>query len=618
MKAGSIRRNEQAILRHFLGYGFLACLAFLAGGSDELEQRFQSHIDYLASEQLEGRGVGSEGIRLAAEYIAREMKKAGLRPGASDSFHQSFDMTTSRELGPCGLEFGIGEGTPVKAKMGEDFIPFGFSSSDSFSGGAVFCGYGIVAEESGWDDFSKVPVEGKVAIILRGQPEVWEYHGDTNPWHKTLRNKVYNAKDRGAAAVLMVNQAPDEGEADELIPFASRGADAYGMPAMHISRKLADRLLQGGGAKSISELEAELEGFKPNSQNLGDVKLRGEVQFVQKSSATDNVIGLLKGSGPLSDEFVVIGAHYDHLGRRKPMMRKFKEGKIVEDKGGPMIHYGADDNASGTSGLIEIARILSGENLNRSVLFVAFTGEESGLHGSKHYIDHPAVPVEKTVAMLNMDMIGRLDANSRELTIFGTGSATEFDAMLEAATKGLDLTIGANASPGGRSDHAAFVRKGVPSMHFYSGAHPDYHKPTDTSDKINAGGGVQIVKLVARMAAAIANHPSTLTFVEVKPEKKEGDPDVLPTYRVVMGLAPGYVDDGKPGMQVDAVNPDGPADLGGMKSGDRIISISGKKVQNVYDYMAATRGNAAGDTVEVVVLREGKEIKLQVTLAAAR
>ncbi|MGB0717592.1 MAG: M20/M25/M40 family metallo-hydrolase, partial [Phycisphaerae bacterium] len=558
----------------------------------------------------------SEGIEKAANYIAEQFKSFGVEPAADGSYFQSFDMTTAKAMGACALSFPGGDSAYV---VGRDFQPFSFSSSSEFSGGTVFCGYGIVAEEKEWDDFAKVSVKGRVAMILRDQPASWDADSALSPWHKTLRNKVYNAKDRGAVAVLIVNQKPAAGDVDELVHFHSRVSDAYGIPALHISRAVADAQLTRGGLDSLDDLQARLDGGQSASGVLGHILCRGNVEFKHETSKTHNVAGFIRGKGTHASECVVIGAHYDHLGIRRPMTRQFKDGKIVKDGMEPVIHNGADDNASGTSALIELARHFASQpSLNRSILFVAFTGEESGLHGSKYYIDHPLWPTDQTIAMINLDMVGRLDPVSRELTIFGTGTSPKFESMVNEAASRYDLVAATTADPGGRSDHAVFVRKDVPAMHFYSGAHPDYHKPSDTSDKINADGGARITTMVRDLTSALVSLDRRPAFVAVKPKAPEGDPDSTPSYRVVMGIAPGYVDDGKSGMPVDAVNPQGPADMAGIKKGDRIVSIAGRDVANIYDYMAATRGNEPGDVVEVVVIRGDQKMSLKVELAAAR
>lgn len=596
---------------------FLSLAIATTGCVSDLERRFQDHINYLASDELAGRGVGTEGIEKAARYIAREFVEIGLQPAGDDgSYFQSFDMTLRRTLTDATrLTFA---GDTSGRRLRKDFIPFGFSSGDSFSGDVVFCGYGIESADRDRDDFVHVDINGKVAMVLRGEPPSWANDEGFGTHHAMLRNKVYNAKDRGAVAVLIVNQKSPYGEPDTLVEFTTESADEYGVPAFHISRAMADAQLARADADTLDDFQDRLDAGRYASTALKNVHVSGQAVFDKNRAPTRNVLGLLRGDGPLSNEVVVVGAHYDHLGIRKPMMRKFKAGRLAETQTEPQIHNGADDNASGTSGLIEIARILSKEKRpRRSVLFIAFTAEESGLHGSKYFVDNPSVPIGNIVAMLNMDMIGRMNSSKRVLQIFGIASAKEFKSIVASAAASAGLSIAPSPDTGGRSDHAPFIRKEIPAMHFFSGHHGDYHKPTDDSEKINARDGAVVTCLVSQVTRDLADSDVRPTYQEVTIKTLDAKGGT-PTYRVVMGLSPGYGDDGKPGMAVDAVSPDGPADLAGMKAGDRIIRIGDKKVANIYDYMAATRKNAAGDKVDVVVLRHGGEITLHVTLAPAR
>ncbi len=593
-------------------------LATLAGGCrTDLQRRFQAHIDYLASDDLEGRGVGTRGIQLAAEYIAQQFTQLGLEPaGEEGTYFQTFQMTLHRTLtGTSRLAFA---GDAAERRLGEDFTPFNFSSDDSFSGAVVFCGYGIVAPEKERDDFVHVNLKGKVALMIRGEPASWADENGDATRHAMFRNKVYNAKDREAVAVLIVNQTPPEGEADELMEFEARGANQYGVPAFHITRAMADAQLERGGLGSLTDLQERLDGGGYASTALAHASASGQAVFKTNSAPVQNVLAVLRGEGPLADEFVVVGAHYDHLGIRKPMMRRFKAGKLVKEELPPQIHNGADDNASGTSGLIEVARMLTeGPRPGRSVLFVAFTAEETGLQGSKYYVDHPFVSLDNTVAMLNMDMVGRMKPGDKQIKVFGVASGDSFQEILDRQASLVGMSVAPSYDTGGRSDQASFIRKSIPSMHFFTGHHSDYHKPSDDSDKINAVAGAKVVSLVCETVRDLATRKDRPAYQVVK-LKGEDEAKGTPSYRVVMGLAPGYVDDGKPGMAVEAVTPEGPADLAGMKAGDRVIRIGAKNVDNIYDYMAATRNNNPGDTVTVVVLRSGKELPLQVTLAGTR
>lgn len=600
-----------------------ACAVFLAtasmlGCASPLEQRFQMHIDYLASDDLEGRGVGTRGIAMAADYIARQFAEIGLEPaGENGSYFQTLSTALRRDLTDASRLAFRGEAREQRVR--EDFIPFGFSSNESFSGDLVFCGYGIAADDHGHDDFKDLSLDGKVALMLRGEPEAWSDPDGGLSRHAMFRTKVYNVKDRGCVAVLIVNKRPAESESDKLVEFAGTRPGAFGIPAFHITRILADRLLARAGSHSLDQLQDKLDAGEPTSAHLAGVVVEGQAGLEEVTASTRNVLGMLRGRGPLADEVVIIGAHYDHLGIRKPMMRSFKGGRTVTTNEEPRIHNGADDNASGTSGLIEIARLMASKRrCQRSLLFIAFTAEETGLLGSKHYVRHPSVPLEQTVAMLNMDMIGRMKPGTDRVLVFGVDSATGLKEILDRAARRVGLDTGPSDDTGGRSDHAPFIRREIPAMHFFSGHHRDYHKPGDDSEKINKKDGARVLRLVYHMAEELATRADRPRFQAGNKPERVRSADQAPSYRVVMGIAPGYADDGTPGMSVDMVTTEGPADVAGMKPGDHIIRIGGKPVANIYDYMAATRNNNPGDTVEVVVMRDDTEVTLKVTLASTR
>ncbi len=616
----SVSRIVDWVIKTKIALISLVAVLALTGCVSPAAKRFQAHVDYLASDELGGRGVGSQGIELASQYIACQFADIGLEPiGDNDSYFQSLEITLHRTLTDDSRLSFTGDTTP--RKQGRDFIPFNFSSNAKFSGPTVFCGYGIVAQDRDRNDYVHIDVSGKVVLMFRGEPASW---ADDNGYPTRLASfseKIYNAKDRGASAVLIVNQAPANGENDKLAKFVSQGSDAYGIPAMHITRKMASAMLTAGGLGSLTKLQDRLDAGAYASASLAGIEVSGRAAFEKRTAPTKNVVGLLPGSGGLTDEYIIIGAHYDHLGIQAPMMRKFKNGKIVADSNKPVIHNGADDNASGVAGIIEIARDLATSHpkrgSRRSVLFIAFSAEESGLLGSNYYIKHPIVPLDKTLAMLNLDMIGRMKPGTHSVEVFGVKTAKEFDKLLSVANQSTHLAIAPTPAAGGRSDHAPFVRSKIPAMHFFTGQHSDYHKPTDDSYKIDPKGGELVSRLVAQTAKLLCYQTDGLTF-DAESAKEKISPGGTPTYKVVMGLAPGYGDDGKRGMRVDAVNPEGPADLAGMKTGDRIVSIAGKPVANIYDYMASTRNSKPGDTVKVELLRGDKEMTINVELSAAK
>lgn len=571
-----------------------------------------AHIDYLAADSLQGRKPGTPGIERAAQYIADQFRSIGLEPAGDDqTFFQAFEVKLAAEKTDNGY-LRI-EGADIDAKQGDDYVPFYFSSDDKFSGDVVFAGYGIVNEDKKHDDFVHLDVEGKVVLMLRREPPSWanDNQGDYTP-HAQFSNKIYNAKDRGAVAVLIANQNPGDDGEDRLTRWIGMGGGGdYGLPALHVTRKLADKLLAAGGLNSLDALQNKLDAGGYASKALTGVKISGDPGIRRKTATTRNVVGMLRGSGKYANEVVVIGAHYDHLGRTVPR-RGFGQSKRSEEPQ-LQIHNGADDNASGTAGVIELAKALRRRSgLKRSVLFIAFSAEETGLLGSKHYVKHPSIDLDRIVAMLNLDMIGRLpvDDDDAKVQVFGTKAAEEFEEMIERLGKRRGLTIQASASAIGPSDHTSFYREKIPALHFFTGLHGDYHRPGDDTDKINTDGAVSVLNLVYDVAEEIVNGDAKPTYHEFTERARVSGRG---GFRVRMGIYPSYADNDD-GLVVDGVVDGGPAADAGMKSGDIIVKIAETDVANIRDYMGALRSNKPGDTVDVIVKRGGDKVTLNVKL----
>ena len=571
---------------------------------------YLAHVDYLADDALQGRGLGSDGIERAADYIAHQFEAIGLSPaGDDDTYFQSFEVSLAPQR--TGRSYLRVEEADIDVESEGDFVPFFFSGDARFSGDLVFAGYGIVNPDKHHDDFAHLDVTGKVVLMLRREPPSWgEQGGDGYTPHAQFSNKVYNAKDRGAVAVLIANQRPADGDEDRLMRWmAMPGGGGYGLPALHVTRKLADRLLAAGGVADLDTLQSRLDGGRYASSVVDGIKLEGNPGIKRQRATTRNVIGLLRGTGPLADEVVVIGGHYDHLGNVVPRPGFGANRRTETPK--PQIHNGADDNASGTAGVIELARALARRsNLNRSVLFIAFSGEESGLLGSKYFVKHPSIALNRIDAMLNLDMIGRLPKDKPTIQVFGTKAADQFEHLIEHVAEQRRLTIRENASAIGPSDHTSFYREKIPAMHFFTGLHADYHRPGDDTDKINVDGAISVLNMVYDVAVAICNDEHRLTYHKVTERAR------IPGrggFRVRMGIYPSYAD-GDTGLVVDGVVDDGPAARAGMKSGDAIIRIGTSDVANIRDYMGALRNNKPGDTVSVVVKRGDSKLTLEVKL----
>jgi Peptidase family M28/PDZ domain/PA domain len=583
---------------------------------------FQSHIEILADDALTGRGIGTPGIDVAAGYIASQFVSMGIEPGGDDgnSYFQEFEVATGGEL-VDGYSFNL-SGVEAKPEREKDYIPFGFSSNDAFEGEVVFAGYGIINEDKEYDDYKDLDVEGKVVLILRREPPGWADSGRPTR-HSSFQAKTYTAKEQGAVALLIVNRVADEAE-DHLMRFGRGGKSSFGLPVFHIKQDLAGKMLSAGGLGSLTELQATLDDGGHASAPLAGVRLAGQAGVEMKMARVRNVIGLIRGEGPLADEYVVIGAHYDHLGvtiprhifSRSPLPSEAQTGSSKSpDPNEAQIHNGADDNASGTAGVIEAGRMLvRSKPLKRSVLLMAFTGEESGLLGSKHYADHPTVPLEDIVAMLNMDMIGRFNDKKNTIQIFGTGAADEFDEMITRVTKASGMKLRGDKSAIGPSDHTSFYRKEIPSLHIFTGLHNDYHQPSDDVDKINAVAGAHVTDLVVALAEEIINTDKRPTYHKVAARANVFQADTgRPKAR--MGIFPGYTaETSTSGLLVDGVSDGGPAQKAGIRDGDIIIRIGKAKVTGIYDYMGSLRNAKPGDVVEVVVKRKDKEVVVQLTL----
>jgi len=593
---------------------------------------FMSHVVVLASDAYEGRATATRGGDLAAEYIAGQFAAIGLLPGGENgTYFQEFEVALGSELTDETRFTVTGvDATPVR---GADFVPFAFSSNDAFDAEVVFVGYGCVNPEKEYNDYRDIDVTGKVVLMLRREPPGWGEGGQPSS-KATFQTKVYEAKDRGAAAVLIVNQRTDGGGEDRLARFGGLGGGgAYGLPAFHVTRKLADTLLTTANLPSLDDVQTRLdERGDYSSAALGGIRIAGQAGIMTRKGTTRNVIGLLPARGADTGEYLVIGAHYDHLGIVRAGSRS-PRGSRGADESQLEIHNGADDNASGTSGIIELAKAMSElPMLRRSVVFMGFSGEEMGLLGSKHYVDHPTVPIEKVAAMINLDMIGRLKDDVTRIPVYGAKTAPELDAIVSTVGKAEGFGDEGHAGSMSRSDHAPFDRKGIPNLFFFTGTHPDYHMPTDDVEKVNADGAVRILHMIYDIAVQIANAPARPTYAKITPPprserrdsphdeppaeaRSERDAEQAPVMGSArMGVMPNYEESTQPGMLLDDVSEGGPAATAGLKGGDRITKIGTRTVNNVNDYMAALRDAKPGDTVDVIVKRGSEELTIPVKL----
>ncbi|MFN0196070.1 MAG: M28 family peptidase [Planctomycetaceae bacterium] len=453
--------------------------------------------------------------------------------------------------------------------------------------------------EKKYDDYEGLDVAGRVVIVLRGVPP--QLKSDPAPRERALFDKkIERAVELDAAAILFVNTTPESDVTEKLLPFGRRSRVAD-VPLVHVSRSMTDEVLTAAGLPALKTLQESIDKGEKASQVVPGVSISGSVAVEKVVWPSRNVIGLVRGNGPQADEYVVIGAHYDHLG--------IQDGKI---------HNGADDNASGTAAVVEICEAIAGlPNRNRSLLCMAFTGEEIGLLGSEHYAAHSTVPIQSIIAMINLDMIGRWTPGieENELAIQGLGTGDSFQLVVDRHVQPEGIKYIPDPSASGPSDHASFYEAKVPSLFFFTGVHEDYHRPGDDVEKINAKGAAQIATLVGNVTLDLLTGEQRPKYIEVDKQARifRGPPPSP----VVMGILPDpEQDSSKPGWLIGEVVPTGGAAKGGMKSGDRILSLDGSPIKKMSDYYKATANKKAGDVVSVVVRRGTEDVTLQIELAA--
>ncbi|MCA1593550.1 MAG: M20/M25/M40 family metallo-hydrolase [Acidobacteria bacterium] len=656
-------------------------------------ERLRAHIAYLASDKLEGRRTGSGGANLAAEYIAREFARYGLRrsvgvdlPGMSrfeaDSprrYMQEFPYVAAVELGKGNAMALTSNARPdmdtetLILRVGEDWMPLGFSANGRAESLPVaFAGYGIAASELNYDDYKSADVKDRIAVVFASTPDGDNPHGQFARYGD-LRLRAAAARGAGARALVLI--AEEENFKDDRLArpaFDNAGGDA-GLPVVVVSRQAGAQLLGFGGAKQLTDFEKmlRLRSAPPSTPQPATGReeslpvvvrvfapspngtLSLSTDIVRRNASAYNVVGILDGRDPqLKNEVIVIGAHYDHLGRGGAGSLAAREGDI---------HHGADDNASGTAGLLELARLLSQERakLRRTVVFVAFSGEEEGLLGSSFYVTRPTLPLEQTVAMINMDMIGRLKDNA--LIIGGVGTAQEWRPWIAGTNNEISINVVAGASGGrvnppddkkavmhspsttdagkempvvtgidgrvvatatngerfaltlnedgyGPSDHSSFYAKKIPVLFFFTGTHEDYHKPTDTSERINYVGEAHVLEFVREIVADLQASDKRPTFAVAKSASAGRSTG----FRVYLGTIPNY-GEATDGLKLDGVREGSPAEKAGLKAGDRIVKLAGRDVRNVYDYTYALAEMKAGQEYEIVAVREGRQLLLRIT-----
>jgi aminopeptidase YwaD len=593
---------------------------FAATTAIEVDPRqYLDDVRYLSSESMKGRATGSPELEKAARYIAQQFREDGLEPTAGKSYFQAFTVSTNSHLGPKN-EFLYSLGKQVHLlHLDKDFEPFNFSASGDVRAQVVFAGYGITAREYNYDDYAGLDVKDKVVLVLRHEPQEFDaksvFEGRVYTEHSQLLSKAVNAKMHGARAILFVNDmAAHPGSDDALEHFGKEvSPGSPGIPFIQIKADVAEKWFEAAG-KSFKGIQEEIDkDLHPRSFAFPEsLEVNALVDVRRDARTVHNVAGYLRGS---TDEYIVIGAHYDHLGHGEQF-------SLAPSLVGTT-HPGADDNASGTAGVLGLARWFAHQpRQKRGILFLTFAGEELGLLGSSYFVNHPTFPLEKAVAMINMDMIGRI--REGKVYVGGVGTGSNFKQLLDELRPKYPFSLDASDQSGyGSSDHTSFTTKQVPVLFFFSGLHGDYHKPSDTWDKIDAKDAAKLLELIGSLTATLASEGGRPQYVRVidthGPHAGGIDRDGKAAtssgggYGPDFGSIPDFAEVPS-GVRFADIRDGSPAAKAGLKAGDILVEFDGKKIENLYDFTYALRAKRPGEEVEVEVIRDNKPLRAKVLL----
>jgi Tol biopolymer transport system component len=568
--------------------------------STEIER----HIRTLSADVMEGRGLNTRGLASAATYIESELRAAKLTPAFGKSYRQKFPVKTGVTLGA---------NNRIEGLKSDEWTPLGFSSPGAFSGKVAFVGYGIDAPPMNYRELEGIDLKGKVALMLRYEPQERDegsvFDGRRPSRWSAMRYKAMQARERGALAVIFVTgPMQDEGK-DKLPALANDGPESpAGIPIIQVKTSTAQKWLAPFQI-DLAEFQKDVDAnLKPRSRVL-DLTLTGNVDVKASFAEAENVAGVLRGKRALANEVVVVGAHYDHLGYGgKGSMRPNENA----------IHNGADDNASGTAAVIAAATrlraLLRDAPSHRTIAFVLFSAEEMGLGGSSYFVANPPLPLAHVKAMINLDMVGAMADD--KLVALGSESAPEWKPLVDRVGAELQLNVSSSGDGYGPSDQTSFYAKQIPVLHFFTGTHERYHTPDDDANSINFAGVEKISEFTARVTAALARGDVTPTYARVAAAPAmEGDSR---GYGAYLGTIPDYsaMESSSGGVKLADVRAGGPADNAGIKGGDVLVEMAGTRIENLYDMTYALQDHKPGETIDVVVLRNGARVTLRATLGS--
>ena len=591
---------------------------------DSSVARIGADIKYLASDELKGRQPGTPEMKLAEDYIVKAFHDAGLKPGgANDSFLQPFDAVNRRTSQTVNsetthLHLIDLDGNDLELDYKRQFVPMVYQESYSLENlPFVFVGYGIDAErEHNFNDYRDLNVEGKVVILIRGEPQQNDadsvFNGKGTSPYSYLQTKIDAAVAAKAAAIIMVNdadRAAENDDADALANAAQFGRITNKIPFIHLKRETFEQVLKatpvftatGDSLSTLAEIETQIDAtLEPLSQTLPGWQINMAADFIEVKTSASNIIGIVEGQGDLAEETIVIGAHYDHLGMGNYGSRSRDAGKAI--------HNGADDNATGTAAVMELARRFGkrSEESARRIVFICFSAEEMGLLGAKHYVENPIVPLEQTVAMINFDMIGYLRENS--LLMFGWDTSSVFDGLLSKANQDVGLTLVKPPAGFGGSDHLPFNAKNVPNVFFNTGLNAVYHTPDDDYEAINVEGAAKVIDFAEAFVDQLQKHQMRMTYDLVRKPNSKG---------LKLGVAVG-VNDVTGKLEIGTVSKGSIAEKAGVKVGDQIMSFNGKTNVTSHRRLSREIKRGTGKKVQIILDRKGDVVILDLDLKSKK
>jgi hypothetical protein len=593
--------------------------------SEDIEQDvrvFHEHVTFLASPYLEGRVPGSHGMEVAKDYSEHYLREAGLEPGfvaegGAASFRQAFPLGGTSEVESHSI--ALISPSKIDLEGGTDFTATSMGSSGEASGKLVFVGYSIDNGPEGYSSFEEGDdLTGKIAVMLRFEPVNGEggsrWNDRTWSGRAGFSNKLRSITGHNPAAVIIVNTpGTNDDRANSLIsPDLDAGAgQALDVPVFHMTTEAGDRLIKAASADKSSLMDLRKQADEGRAVVEFDAQLGVAAEISHKPLIAENVAGLLPGKGDLAGELVVIGAHLDHLGM----------GNFGSRSGPGKLHPGADDNASGSAAIMMLAERLKDDYDNlpdgasaRTIVFTLFSAEESGLNGSRYYVDNPIVPIDKHVFMINFDMIGRIV--EAKLSLNGVGSAEGMSEWLTPILEKSPLEIVENSMLGGGSDHVPFNRAGVPYLFaICTPLHADYHTPEDLAYKINDDDAVHTIHLFHDILLAVATQPGPFVYAELS-SGRAGQAPRFQRSSVRFGIMPGQPDPDVPGVVVSSISEGGSAEAAGIKAGDVLQTWNGAKIEDVQSWIQMLTSHKPGDEVDVGVMRGEEVLTIKVTLKA--